>query len=107
MPPRLAFELIYAPLVKRHLQAIEPKYHSFIREAIERQLKHEPDVETKNRKPLKRPILWGAKWELRCGPNNRFLVFYKVNRKAHEVDILAIGEKREERLRVGREEIEL
>lgn len=107
MAPRLAFELIYAPLVKRHLRAIEPKYHSFIREAIERQLRHEPDVETKNRKPLKRPILFGAKWELRCGPNNRFRVFYKVDRKVHEVDILAIGEKRGERLGVGREEIEL
>ncbi len=107
MTPRLAFELIYAPLVKRHLRAIEPKYHSFIREAIELQLKHEPDVETKNRKPLKRPILLGAKWELRCGRNNRFRVFYKVDRKVHEVDILAIGEKRGERLSVGREEIEL
>jgi mRNA-degrading endonuclease RelE of RelBE toxin-antitoxin system len=107
MTPRLAFELIYAPLVKRHLRAVEPTYHSFIREAIELQFKHEPDVETKNRKPLKRPILWGAKWELRCGPNNRFRVFYKVDRKVHEVDILAIGEKRGERLRVGREEIEL
>jgi mRNA-degrading endonuclease RelE of RelBE toxin-antitoxin system len=107
MTPRLAFELIYAPLVKGHLRVIEPTYHSFIREAIELQLKHVPDVETKNRKPLKRPILWGAKWELRCGPNNRFRVFYKVDRKVHEVDLLAIGEKRGERLRVGREEIAL
>ena len=107
MTPRLACELIYAPLVKRHLRPIERKYHSFIREAIELQLKHEPDVETKNRKPLKRPILWGAKWELRCGPNNRFRVFYKVDRKVHEVDILTIGEKRGDRLGVGREEIEL
>ena len=107
MTPRLAFESIYAPLVKRHLRAIEPKHHPFIRETIELQLKHEPDVETKNRKPLKRPILFGAKWELRCGPNHRFRVFFKVDRKVHEVDILAIGEKRGERLGVGREEIEL
>jgi len=107
MATRHAFELIYAPLVKRQLRAIEPKYHSLIRKAIELRLKHESDVESKNRKPLKRPVLLGAKWELRSGPGNRFRVFYKVDRKAHEVDILAIGEKRGERLIVGREEVEL
>jgi hypothetical protein len=107
MATRPAFELIYAPIVKHHLRAIEPVSHSLIREAIERQLKYEPDVETKNRKPLKRPVLFGAKWELRCGPHNRFRVFYTVDREAGEVAILAIGEKRGERLIIGREEVKL
>jgi len=47
------FGLIYAPQqVKTHLQAIERKYHSFIRRTIETELQFEPNVETRNRKPL-------------------------------------------------------
>ena len=45
--------------------------------------------------------------DLLRGSSHRVRVFYKVDRKVYEVDILAIGEKRGERLRVGREEIEL
>jgi hypothetical protein len=46
---------------------IERKYHSLIRNGIEEQLEYEPNVETRNRKPLKIPIKIGATWELGRG----------------------------------------
>lgn len=101
-----SFEIIYAPLTKRHLKTIEPKYYPLIQESIEEQLQDEPDVETRNRKPLKRPI-FGATWEIRFGPDNRFRVFYKVEADEREVYVLAIGEKKGGRLSIGGEEIRL
>jgi len=106
MVPQRLFEFVYAPIVKGHLKAIEPKYHSLIREAIEAQLRFEPDIETRNRKPLKRPVIFGTKWEIRCGPSNRFRVFYKVNHDDEQVEILAIGEKVGNRILIGGEEVQ-
>ncbi len=99
------FRLIYAPQVKRHVRAIDKKYHSFIRGQIENRLLYEPDVVARNRKPLRQPTL--STWELRFGPNNRFRVFYDVNREAREVYILAIGVKMGHRLIIDNEEIEV
>ena len=101
------FELIYAPAFLENLKAIERKYYSLIRETIEDQLLFEPDVETKNRKPLRRPIAVGGEWELRFGQANRFRVFYAVQREENRVHVLAVGEKVGNRLLVGGKEIEL
>jgi hypothetical protein len=100
------FSLAYATAVKGHLRAIESKYHGTIQSAIESQLIHEPDVETRNRKPLKRPIEFGADWELRCGPDNRFRVFYQVRADDREGHILAIGVKERSRLFFGGKEFD-
>lgn len=48
------FELVYAPITKSQLKAIDRKFWSLVRQEIENQLRHEPDVETRNRKPMKR-----------------------------------------------------
>lgn len=101
------FALIYAPQVKTHLHAIERKYHSLIRRTIETQLQFEPNVETRNRKPLQRPVEMGADWEIRFGPNNCFRVFYSVEQENQQVFILAIGNKKGNRLIIGGEEINL
>lgn len=100
------FRLVYADEVKEHLRAIEAKYHSTIQAEIATQLLHEPDVETRNRKPLKRPIAVRADWELRLGPDNRFRVFYHVNTEAHAVHVLAIGVKDRNRLFFGGKDFE-
>jgi len=100
------FGLVYADEVKRHLRAIETKYHSLIQSEIEEQLLFEPEVETRNRKPLKRPMAFGADWELRLGPDNRFRVFYHVATESHEVQVLAIGAKDRNQLFIGGEEFE-
>jgi len=98
--------LVYADEVKGDLRAIEAKYHSGIRSTIEDQRLHEPDVETRNRKPLKRPTAFGADWELRLGPDNRFRVFCQVIADTHTVRVLAIGVKERSRLYFGGEEFE-
>ena len=107
MNPRRSFELVYAPQVKEHLKAIERKYYGLIRQEIEARLQFEPEVETRNRKPLKRAVAFEAEWEIRFGPNNRFRVFYEVDPEVATVFILAIGVKVRERLYIGGEELAL
>ena len=98
---------MFDPEVKQHLRTIEAKHHSLIHAAIHEQLLFEPEVETRNRKSLQRPVALGATWELRFGPDNRFRVFYAVSREGREVRILAIGIKQRNRLVIGGEEVEL
>ena len=104
---RTRFRIIYAHQVKEHLLSIERKHHSLLRRAIESHLLFEPEVETQNRKPLKRPADLGADWEIRFGPGNRFRVFYTVDFDQRIVFVLAIGVKTGNRLVFGREEIKL
>ena len=106
MAKRQPFTLVYADEVKDHLRAIEAKYHPLIQAEVETQLLFEPEVETRNRKPLKRPMSFGAQWELRFGPDNRFRVFYQANTATHEVRVLAVGVKDRSRLYFGGEEFE-
>ena len=54
MAKKPPFALVYAHEVKHYLQVVETKYYSLIESEIRTQLLHEPDVETRNRKPLKR-----------------------------------------------------
>ncbi len=93
--------------VINHLKAIDSKHHNLIRDKIAEQLLFEPSVETKNRKPLRQPTAFTAQWEIRFGPANRFRVLYDIDDKLREVQIVAIGEKKANCLRVGGEEIEL
>lgn len=89
------------------MHAIDSKHHSLVWQKIEEQLQFEPDVETRNRKPLRTPAPFGADWEIRFGPGNRFRVLYEVNDDDRSVQILAIGEKVRNRLRIGGEEVDL
>ena len=93
--------------MKEHLDSIGRQHHSLIRRTIEQQLTHEPDVETRNRKPLGRSTELDADWELRFGRNNRFRVFYALDIEKHEVQVLAIGVKRGNRLVIAGEEVKL
>lgn len=99
------FELIYAPQVRDHLRTVERRHHGLIRRTIEEQLWYEPDVETTNRKPLRRGPVFDAEWETRFGPDNRFRVFYEVDRARRSVSILAIGVKEGNRLLIGGNEV--
>jgi mRNA-degrading endonuclease RelE of RelBE toxin-antitoxin system len=104
MPKQARFELLFAPEVIEHLHAIEYKNHNFIQAAIDEQLVFTPEKETRNRKLLEQPAPFGATWELRFGPTNRFRVFYEVDNKKQSVQVLAIGIKERNRLFIGREE---
>jgi mRNA-degrading endonuclease RelE of RelBE toxin-antitoxin system len=107
MARRRPLQIVYDPQVKHHLERIERQYHSLIRRTILEQLRYQPQMETRNRKPLLKEAEFGADWELRFGPDNRFRVFYAVDTECQEVQILAIGVKRGNRLFIGGEEIGL
>ena len=100
-----SYRIAYDVEVRRHLATIDRKYHSLIRQTIE-QLSYQPNIETRNRKSLQRPTSIGADWELRCGPNNRFRVLYRIA-EPQEVAVLAVGIKDGNRLLIGGEEFEL
>lgn len=101
------FELVYDPDFAKTLHTIERKYHSLIRAFIEEQLPFEPGVKTRNRKPIDVPVTSNSRWELRCGPNNRFRVLYQVSEQTSEVFVLAVGVKERAKLSIGGEEIDL
>jgi hypothetical protein len=107
MAKRPKFTLSFAPEAIMHLDLIDSKQHGLLRRTINEQLTHTPAMETRNRKLLDQPAPFGASWELRCGPDNRFRVFYEVDSPAQEVQILAIGVKDRNRLLIGGEEYEL
>jgi mRNA-degrading endonuclease RelE of RelBE toxin-antitoxin system len=104
MAKRSKLTLSFAPEGIEHLDKIDPKYYGFLRRTINEQLAHTPTKETRNRKPLEQPAPFGTSWELRCGPANRFRVFYEVDAAAHEVQVLAVGVKDRNRLLIGGEE---
>jgi hypothetical protein len=110
MTPSRPFTLVYAPLAREHLLAIEAPDRRLFRIAIEEQLQFEPSSESHNRKPLKRVAAFEsetATWEIQFGPANGFRVFYEVDQAQHVVRILALGEKKGNRLFVGGKEIKL
>lgn len=107
MMRRARFAIVYAPEVVRHVGAIEGKYHGLIRRAIDEQLSFTPCEQTRNRKSLEeQPGPFESTWELRCGPANRFRVFYEVVIEKRQVWILAIGVKERDRLLFAGEEFE-
>ena len=107
MARRPKFTLSFAPQAIEHLDLIEPKYHALLRRTIKEQLTHAPTEETRNWKPLDQPAPFEASWELRCGPDNRFRVFYDVDSSSREVQVLAVGVKDRNRLLIGGEEYDL
>jgi hypothetical protein len=103
MAKRPNFTPSFAPEAIEHLDLIEPKHHGLLRRTLNEQLKYSPTKETRNRKPLDQPAPFEASWELRCGPDNRFRVFYDVDLVSQEVQVLAIGVKDRSRLLFGGE----
>jgi mRNA-degrading endonuclease RelE of RelBE toxin-antitoxin system len=97
------FRIEYDADAVRHLRSIERKHHSLIRDTVDAKLSHQANQPTRNRKLLRQPAPWGATWELRCGPQNRFRVFYRLDDEG-QVRILAIGVKEGNRLLIEGEE---
>lgn len=107
MSEQLPFEIIFDAAVQAHFAAIERKDHSLILDAIEQQLAYEPNQKTRNRKALRIPNSLNATWELRCGMNNRYRIFYDVAVDDRLVIVLAVGRKLGNRLMIADEEMEL
>jgi mRNA-degrading endonuclease RelE of RelBE toxin-antitoxin system len=106
MGKRPEFTLSFAPEAVEHLDLIELKYYGLLQRIIKEQLTHTPLEETRNRKPLDQPAPFEASWELRCGPDNRFRVFYEVDATSRTVRVLAVAVKHRNRLWIGGKEYE-
>jgi hypothetical protein len=107
MARKQPYDISFDQATKKHLHAIDAKYDSLIRSAIEGQLRYEPDKETRRRKPLRQPAPFEATWEIRFGPNNSFRVLNGFDEERHEVQIQAIGVMDDSRLMVAGREVEL
>lgn len=72
-------------------------------DTVERQLRYQPTVETRNRKPMRpNPV---APWELRIGA---LRVYYDVeDEPGPVVYILAVGIKERNKVKIGKEVISL
>lgn len=99
----MAYSVEFAESVKEQLQALPARQRALLLDSIEQQLVHEPLTETRNRKPLRpNPI---APWELRVG---NLRVFYDVvAEEPNVVRVLAIGEKKGNKLFIAGKEVQL
>jgi hypothetical protein len=79
------------------------RQQSTILDGVEKQLIHQPTVETRSRKPMRpNPV---APWEMRLG---NLRVYYEVEQEPEPVvRILAVGIKERNRVRIGKEVIDL
>lgn len=98
----MRFDIVFTPEALEDLRLLKKGERTRIIEALEEQLAHEPNNETRNRKRL-RPNQT-AEWELRV---DRFRVFYDIEESAHLVKVEAVGYKRGSRLFVHGEEYHL
>ena len=99
----MAFEIEFMPDAWEHLQDFSARDRTTILADIETQLRYEPHVETRNRKPMRENALAG--WELRIG---QFRVFYDIeNNSVKVVYVVAIGVKQRNQLLIGGKRFEL
>ena len=82
------YEIEFTPEAVEDLKALRKFEQEEVVDGIESQLRHEPTVETRNRKKLRPNNV--AAWELRMG---RFRVFYNVDQAVRIVSIEAVGFK--------------
>ena len=93
MAKRQPYNLSFARGFARHLAFVETRYDRLIHDTMEEQLRFEPNVETRNRKPLRQPAPFAAQWELRFSPGNRFRVLYDIDEERRVVHVLAIARR--------------
>jgi plasmid stabilization system protein ParE len=69
------YELVWGERAEAELAALRPFLRRIVLAAAESQLRYQPDVETRNRKPLREPLpeVPDAAWELRIRGAHRLL----------------------------------
>lgn len=98
----MAYRIEYSPETENHLRALTARQQRIVLDAVDAQLVHEPALETKNRKLMRPNPL--ALWELRIG---NLRVYYDIDLPNLEVFVRAIGIKSRNRVRIGKEVIQL
>ena len=99
----MPYRIEYSPDAEEHMRTLTSRQQAIILETVERQLTHQPTIETRNRKPMRpNPV---APWELRIGT---LRVYYDVEHEPEAtVYVRAVGVKERNRVRIGREVIQL
>jgi mRNA-degrading endonuclease RelE of RelBE toxin-antitoxin system len=99
----LSYQIEYTDAAIEHLKFLTTRQQRTVLDTVDEQLKYEPLVETRNRKPMEPNSL--VTWELRIG---NLRVYYNVEvNTVSVVYIQAVGVKNRNRVRIGQEEIEL
>lgn len=99
----MAYRIQYSPETDQHLRSLTARQRSMVFDGVDEQLRHQPAVETRNRKPMRPNPL--APWELRIA---EIRIYYDVEEKPDElVTVLAVGVKDRNRVIIGGEEVEL
>ena len=99
----MPYKIEYSPDAVDHLRAFPARDQRVVVAAVSEQLKFQPSTPTRNRKRLRPNDL--AAWELRIG---RLRVYYNVGEEPEpRVDVLMIGVKDRNIVRIGGEEINL
>ena len=96
------FRLEFTPEALEDLRLLRAYDQRRVLDAIQAQLRYQPEQETRNRKRLRPNKL--AEWELRIGT---FRVFYDIDVEGEFVKIEAVGYKQGNTLFVHGEEFEL
>ncbi len=103
----MVYGIRYTATALEHLRGLSARDRTTLVDAVDDQLRHQPDVPTRRRKRMRpNPV---APWELRVGD---YRVFYDLEPGAEEagepeVVVLAIGLKTRNRIWIGGEEQEL
>jgi mRNA-degrading endonuclease RelE of RelBE toxin-antitoxin system len=94
----MRFFIDFTETAADHVRALRKFEQQLVLDAVERQLRHEPATETRNRKRLGPNEL--SDWELRVG---RFRVFYDIVLEDDQniVKIKAVGHKEHNKLYIG------
>ncbi len=99
----MTYRIEYSPDSEEHLRVLTARQRAMVLDAVDAQLAHRPTLETRQRKPM-RPNPF-APWELRIGP---LRVYYDVEEEPNPVVFIrAIGVKERNRIRIGKEVIQI
>ena len=98
----MAYRIEYSPDAERHLRILTARQQRMALDGVDAQLCHQPLVETRNRKPMRPNPL--APWELRI---ENLRVYYDVDEPESVVRVLAVGVKERNRVRIGKDVMEL
>jgi mRNA-degrading endonuclease RelE of RelBE toxin-antitoxin system len=99
----LKYRIEYSPDTEEHFRFLTKRQQVTVLDTVEKQLEYQPDIETRNRKPMRPNPL--APWELRIG---NLRVYYDIENKPERVVYIhAVGIKERNNVRIGKEVIKL
>jgi len=99
----MPYAVKYSPETVQHMKALTARQRTSALDGVDEQLRDQPTVETKNRKPMRANAL--APWELRIGD---LRVYYDVQETPErEVLIRAIGVKERNQVRIANKVVKL